>query len=250
MMAPWKNFTMPPPSPSRHNLVDVVKLPSPGAVILAEVQRLLAEGADVNQTNGDGQTALLWVSNMNDGVAIATVLIEAGADVNKADNWSHTPMYYACLHGLVTMTQLLSSHGASRNLTIKIPGIKRTLEETAMQTGNSALAAWLASSSKWTTPLHHLDIIPTRRAHALLCKGATVLAAAMPGDPTPLSLARELHAKGKAAQGSAAALVLGWWQLRRLALAMGTHKRLGAESPLRHLDGHQDLLEMIAEMSG
>ena len=88
-----------------------------------------------------------------------------------------------------------------------------------MQTGNSALAAWLASSSKWTTPLHHLDIIPTRRAHALLRKGATVLAAAMPGDPTPLSIARELHAKGKAVQGSAAALVLGWWQLRRLALA-------------------------------
>ena len=131
-MAPWKYFTSMPPSPTRHNLVDVVKLPSPGAVILAEVQRLLAEGADVNQTNGDGQTALLWVSNMNDGVAIATVLIEAGADVNKADNWSHTPMYYACLHGLVTMTQLLSSHGASRTLTIKIPEIKRTLEETAV----------------------------------------------------------------------------------------------------------------------
>jgi ankyrin repeat protein len=91
-MAPWKYFTMPPPSPSRHNLVDVVKQPIPSAVILAEVQRLLAEGADVNQTNGDGQTALLWVSNMNDGVAIATALIEAGADISVANKEGKTAL--------------------------------------------------------------------------------------------------------------------------------------------------------------
>jgi hypothetical protein len=61
-------------------------------------------------------------------------------------------------------------------------------------------------------------------------------------------IARELHAKGEAAEGSAAALVLSWWRPRLLALAMGTHTRLGAESPFRHLVGHHAVIEMIAEM--
>ena len=113
---------------------------------------------------------------------------------------------------------------------------------------HTALAAWLVSSRKWTTPLHHLTIIPATRAHALLRNGASILAAAAPGDPTPLSLARELHAKGEAAEGSAAALVLSWWRPRLLMLAMGTHARLGTESMLLKLDGHHDLLEMIAQM--
>jgi hypothetical protein len=43
-------------------------------------------------------------------------------------------------------------------------------------------------------------------------------------------------------------LVLSWWRPRLLALAMGTHTRLGAESPFHHLVGHHAVIEMIAEM--
>ena len=49
---------------------------------------------------------------------------------------------------------------------------------------------------------------PALSVRALLRNGASILAAFAPGRPTPLSLARSLHAKGMAAEGSAAALVL------------------------------------------
>lgn len=216
----------------------------------AKVRRLLAEGAGIDQIDKYGKSALMLVSIYNHLETASVLLEEHGADVNQANRWGFTPMSAACIGGNLDMVQLLSSYGAARTFTNR-DRTKCTAEELAKSLRHTNLAAWLVTSTrKWTTPLHHLTIIPAARAHALLRKGASILAATAPGDPTPLSLARELHAKGKAAQGSAAALVLGWWQLRRLALAMGTHKRLGAESPLRHLDGHQDLLEMIAEMSG
>ena len=60
----------------------------------------------------------------------------------------------------------------------------------------------------WNTPLHYLNKIPASSAHAYLRNGASIHAAGAPGGPTPLSLARWLHAKGRAAEGSAAALVL------------------------------------------
>jgi len=172
----------------------------------AEVRRLIADGADSNQrliTDRDW-TALL-VASIYSRVEIATVLLEHGADVNKALPNGETPMSIACLNGNLTMGQLLSSYGAERAFTVN--GTNLTVEDLARRSSHSALTTWLTTSHKWTTPLHHLAIIPAARAHALLRKGASIHAAAEPGDPTPLSLARELHATGEAAEGSAAALV-------------------------------------------
>ena len=70
------------------------------------------------------------------------------------------------------------------------------------------MAAWLAESRDWTTPLHHLRVVTPARARALLRGGADLRAAARDGAPTPLSLARGLRAAGEAGGGSAAALVL------------------------------------------
>ena len=171
----------------------------------AEVRSMLAEGADVNMVGVNGYSALTWASICNH-LEIATVLLEHGADVNKTTNHDIRPMSAACALGYLAMTQLLSSYGAARTFTID--RTKWTAEERATFTGHPDITAWLITSRKWTTPLHHFTIIPATRAHALLRNGASILAAAAPGDPTPLSLARELHAKGEAAEGSAAALVL------------------------------------------
>jgi len=237
--------------------------PKRAARSVAEVQRVLAEGADIDQVDEIGRTALLTAS-LIDHLEIATVLLEQGADVNKPykpvilspsilamPNAWVTPMCVAINGGQLATAQLLSSYGAARAFTIGTGTgtIFITAEELANRLRHANLAAWLVTSCKWTTPLHHLTIIPAARAHALLRKGASILAASSaPGDPTPLSLARELHAKGEAAEGSAAALVLSWWRPRLLMLAMGTHARLGTESMLLKLDGHHDLLEMIARM--
>jgi hypothetical protein len=188
----------------------------------AGVRRLVEKGADIDQVDEIGRTALLTAS-LIDHLEIATVLLEQGADVNKPykpvilspsilamPNAWVTPMCVAINGGQLATAQLLSSYGAARAFTIGTGTgtIFITAEELANRLRHANLAAWLVTSCKWTTPLHHLTIIPAARAHALLRKGASILAAAAPGDPTPLSLARELHAKGEAAEGSAAALVL------------------------------------------
>ena len=186
----------------------------------AWVRRLVEKGADIDHVDEKGRTALLMAS-FYDQLEIATVLLEEGADVNKPIPPSIlamprvTPMCVAIGRGQLAMAQLLSSYGAARAFDIGTgTGYATTLgiitaEELADQSRHANLAAWLVTSCKWTTPLHHLTIIPAARAHALLRKGASILAASSaPGDPTPLSLARELHAKGEAAEGSAAALVL------------------------------------------
>jgi hypothetical protein len=173
----------------------------------AEVRRLIADGADSNELDVHDRKAPLLIASIYSRVEIATVLLEHGADVNK-QAWGRfkqcTPMSIACINGNLNMGQLLSSYGAERT----VNGTNLTVEDLARRSSHSALTTWLTTSHKWTTPLHHLAIIPAARAHALLRKGASIHAAAEPGDPTPLSLARELHATGEAAEGSAAALVL------------------------------------------
>ena len=68
--------------------------------------------------------------------------------------------------------------------------------------------AWLKKSRKWTTPLHHVEVITADRAFDLIRAGADIHAAAKPGDPTPLSRAQALHDAGKADPGTAAHVVL------------------------------------------
>ena len=183
----------------------------------AGVRRLVEKGADIDQVDENGRTALLMAS-IFDHLEIATVLLEQGADVNKPAIFPPsilamprvTPMFVAISSDQLDTAQLLSSYGAARAFTIGFgTRINITAEELAKRLRHANLAAWLVTSCKWTTPLHHLTIIPAARAHALLRNGASILAASSaPGDPTPLSLARSLHAKGEAAEGSAAALVL------------------------------------------
>lgn len=67
--------------------------------------------------------------------------------------------------------------------------------------------------------------------------------------PSPAALARKLQREGKGLTGSPARLVLDWCHQQRvgmaLALAMGTHSRLGEESGMLLLSGAPELLQMI-----
>ena len=98
--------------------------------------------------------------------------------------------------------QILSSYGAGR--TYEGHGA----EALAAGEAHADVAAWLAESRDWTSPLHHLRVVAPARALALLRGGADLHAAARAGAPTPLSLARGLRAAGEAGDGTAAALVL------------------------------------------
>ena len=65
---------------------------------IAEVNRLIGEGADVNAQNNDGWTALMLASDL-ENPEIAKLLIEEGADVNAQDNEVWTALLWASAYG-------------------------------------------------------------------------------------------------------------------------------------------------------
>ena len=61
----------------------------------ATVRALLAQGADVNEAQGDGMTALHWAARNRDA-DVARTLLEAGADVGAGTRIGHyTPLHLA-----------------------------------------------------------------------------------------------------------------------------------------------------------
>lgn len=60
------------------------------------VQMLLTRGADVNATDQDGETALMWaLQDPLDNIRCVSLLLAHGADVNSADKRGWTPLMYA-----------------------------------------------------------------------------------------------------------------------------------------------------------
>jgi len=171
------------------------------------VSELCAADAAVNHVNSDGDTALILASDEGHTETVS-VLCAAGAAVDQADRIGRTPLFLAIDNGNLELVQLLSSYGASR--TISVMAHARTAVGMATRRGHANLAAWLAATEQWTTPLHHLSVIGAARACALLRGGASLHAAAATEGPSPLSLARSMLAAGDATteDGSAAALVL------------------------------------------
>jgi uncharacterized protein len=76
---------------------------------------LLKAGADVNQTQADGSTALLWAAHWND-LETADALIAAQAVVNAASDRGVTPLALAAENSSTAMIQKLLKAGADPNL--------------------------------------------------------------------------------------------------------------------------------------
>lgn len=79
------------------------------------LRRLLAAGvpADADET---GEPLLITAVNSSKTKA-ALALLEAGADVNRADADGNTPLHHAAINGDFAMTKLLLDHGADRGRT-------------------------------------------------------------------------------------------------------------------------------------
>ena len=77
-------------------------------------ERLIEQKVDVNVAQPDGATALHWAAHRND-VAIADLLIRAGAKVNAADEGGVTPLGLACLNASPAMVERLLKAGANPN---------------------------------------------------------------------------------------------------------------------------------------
>jgi len=82
----------------------------------AKVRALIAEGADVNDVDNQGKTALHWA--VQDGnVAIASLLLDAGADIEAEDKemYISSPLITAASTGKAEMIALLVEKGANIN---------------------------------------------------------------------------------------------------------------------------------------
>jgi uncharacterized protein len=145
---------------------------------LNTVRSLIAVGADVTISLGDGATALHWAAHWDD-LAIAEVLLEAGAEINAADDHGVTPLALACLNGSAPIVERLLKAGASPNAASVVG---ETPLMIAAHTGNAAVVSQLlahgaahnaAESNLGQTALmravaeNHLEVVRT-----LLAAGA------------------------------------------------------------------------------
>ena len=85
---------------------------------IAEVNRLIAAGADVNAADKDGITALSFAV-YNEQTEVAKMLIAAGADVNAADKDGGTALHDAALKVHAEIVAILLAAGADVKLVDK-----------------------------------------------------------------------------------------------------------------------------------
>ena len=94
------------------------------------------------------------------------MLLEAGASANKRGVESEpTPLHAASYTGSVHLAHLLCAYGADRTLPFLAPaygGQPITPAQVALLHRNLPLASWLSATADWTTPLHHLEVLPAR----------------------------------------------------------------------------------------
>jgi ankyrin repeat protein len=80
------------------------------------VDLLLSYGAEVNAASRNAQRVMpLHSAVASQRLAIATTLIEHGADVNAQQADAFTPLHGAAQNGQIAMVQLLLDHGADRH---------------------------------------------------------------------------------------------------------------------------------------
>ena len=80
----------------------------------AAVRALIKQRVDVNAPQGDGATALHWAAHVDD-LAIADLLIRAGARAAVANDNGFTPLHLACTNRNGAMVERLLSAGADAN---------------------------------------------------------------------------------------------------------------------------------------
>ena len=83
---------------------------------VATVRTLLKQRVDVNAPEGDGTTALHWAAHVDD-LAIADLLIKAGARAAVANENGFTPLHVACINRNGVMVERLLAAKADANAT-------------------------------------------------------------------------------------------------------------------------------------
>jgi uncharacterized protein len=147
---------------------------------LETVRTLLRSGADVNETQGDGMTALHWAARIGN-TELADILIYAGADVDAGTRiGSYTPLHIATREGNTRVVEVLLEAGSDASSATTNSGA--TPLHLAARSGNADIVSQLiehgadveARDIKWgQTPLIFASAMNRVEAiEALLAAGA------------------------------------------------------------------------------
>jgi ankyrin repeat protein len=79
-----------------------------------QIRKLIAAESDVNVTEADGTTALMWAA-YHDDLETADALLKAGANPNLANDLGATPLWTASQNGGTAMVKRLLDAGADPN---------------------------------------------------------------------------------------------------------------------------------------
>lgn len=87
----------------------------------AALEKSIADGANLEQRDARGRTALL-IATYENNVAAATALVAAGADVNAKDSIQDTPYLYAAAEGRLEILELCLQNEANLRDTNRFGG--------------------------------------------------------------------------------------------------------------------------------
>jgi len=141
------------------------------------VRTLLEKGADVNEREADGSTALLWASYKDD-LESAGLLLRAGAKVNEANDLGVTPLWAASQNGSLELVRRLLAAGANPNAAL-LAG--ETPLMVAARSGYAEIAQLLLAKGAnanaratraqtalmWAASQKHPDVVKTLLAHGV-----------------------------------------------------------------------------------
>jgi ankyrin repeat protein len=150
---------------------------------LQEIDRLIADGADVNALGKDNMTPLLWAFPTQN-LAVLTKILEAGADPNV-----HITSDFGGDFGSVRMGGMTIRTGMSVLEMAAQTSYKGYFEAVMKHCGNPNLVSKVAGVPN--TPLHSINRI--EHAKLLLDAGADINAVSWNGTPVTVAFLREKY---------------------------------------------------------
>lgn len=112
------------------------------------VQLLIDRGAALETIGRAGKnsgTPLMWAAKKSGGLAVAQILLDAGADVNGVDQYGRTALMLAAKHKRADAIRFLLAAGADINAVNQLPKL-RTALETARKYGNKKIRRLLRAN--------------------------------------------------------------------------------------------------------
>ena len=136
---------------------------------------MIGAGADLEQamTRHNPGATPLYAAALNGSSRCVSLLCEAGVTVDAKTDDGASPMMVGCQQGHLEVAMLLSSYGAARQTGLFrgfLP-VRTWAEDLAQRSGNDVLIRWLQESARFTTPLHHIEVLTPERTLSLLRTG-------------------------------------------------------------------------------